>query len=239
MNSELRSVIQDAMRIVAESADSIKAGCAIDDEWPDAEDKEVYDDQVAVLERLKAALAAPAAVAPAVDAQPISLTFIVDPKQSIDEVLPADRRWVIANAVGLIAGYRNCGASETQETMQKIVDYLRAALSARASDAAPIYQLKLATGDWRDQDESAYRYNAKHCPDDVRIVYTHPASEPKAAISQARIDGIAIDAGLCCIDGFGQTVRTSFANIDDVRAFARALLRESEQSHAGPLSSEV
>jgi hypothetical protein len=46
--------------------------------------------------------------------------------------------------------------------------------------AKPIYQLRLATGDWRDQDEGAYRYNAKHCPKDVRIVYAHPTSEPKA-----------------------------------------------------------
>jgi hypothetical protein len=50
MNNELRKVIQDAMRIVAESADEIKAGCSIGDDWPDAEDKAVYDQHMSVLE---------------------------------------------------------------------------------------------------------------------------------------------------------------------------------------------
>ena len=52
--TDMQAILQDAMRVIAESADEIKAGCAIDDEWPDAEDKAEYDRRVAVLERVRA-----------------------------------------------------------------------------------------------------------------------------------------------------------------------------------------
>jgi hypothetical protein len=61
-----------------------------------------------------------------------TMTFIVDPKQSIDEVLPADRRWTIANAIALVAAYRNCSSGETKDAMQSFVDYMRAALEDAA-----------------------------------------------------------------------------------------------------------
>jgi hypothetical protein len=46
--------------------------------------------------------------------------------------------------------------------------------AAPAKSGAPVYQLKLASGDWRDQDEIAYRNNVKYYPADVRIVYAAP-----------------------------------------------------------------
>lgn len=52
--TDMQAVLLDAMRVIAESADEIKAGCAIDDEWPDAEDKAEYDRRVSVLERVRA-----------------------------------------------------------------------------------------------------------------------------------------------------------------------------------------
>jgi hypothetical protein len=68
------------------------------------------------------------------------VVFITDRSQSIDDVLPQDRRWVISKAIGLVAGYRNCKASETKEAMQEFVDYLRSALAdaavPRASEQA-------------------------------------------------------------------------------------------------------
>jgi hypothetical protein len=67
MTQSQRAVIFDAMRSVSEHADGIKAGGAIGDEWPDAEDKAYYDAQVNVLDRLRElypASVAPAAVAP-------------------------------------------------------------------------------------------------------------------------------------------------------------------------------
>ena len=59
MSEELRKTIMDAMRSVSERADEFKAGCAtFDGEWPDAEDKAIYDAEVALVERLRVALAA-------------------------------------------------------------------------------------------------------------------------------------------------------------------------------------
>jgi hypothetical protein len=64
------------------------------------------------------------------------VVFITDRSQSIDDVLPQDRRWVISKAIGLVAGYRNCKASETKEAMQEFVDYLRSALADAAVPCA-------------------------------------------------------------------------------------------------------
>ena len=58
MSEELRKTIMDAMRSVSERADEFKACCAtFDGEWPDAEDKAIYDAEVALVERLRVALA--------------------------------------------------------------------------------------------------------------------------------------------------------------------------------------
>ena len=70
MSEELRKTIMDAMRSVSERADELKAGCAtFDGEWPDAEDKAIYDAEVALVERLRVALTAisDAAQAPLTD----------------------------------------------------------------------------------------------------------------------------------------------------------------------------
>lgn len=58
MTDDARRTLNDAITLIAEAADSIKAGCAIDNEWPDAEYKAEYDQQVDVLDRLRALLAA-------------------------------------------------------------------------------------------------------------------------------------------------------------------------------------
>lgn len=52
---------------------------------------------------------------------------------SPDDVLPADRRWTVAKAIGFLAEYRNCKAGETQEILQRFTGYMRAVLR----DAAP------------------------------------------------------------------------------------------------------
>jgi hypothetical protein len=92
----------------------------------------------ALLNRRLRALKSIASAAPAEgrETQPSCVTFIVNPKQSIDEVLPVDRRFVISKAIGLVAGYRNCEPSETKEVMQSIVDYLHAALAAASTKPA-------------------------------------------------------------------------------------------------------
>lgn len=51
--TDMQSVLQDAMRVIAESADEIKAGCAFDDQWPEAEDKAEHDRRVALLDRVR------------------------------------------------------------------------------------------------------------------------------------------------------------------------------------------
>jgi hypothetical protein len=62
------------------------------------------------------------------------------------------------------------------------VGELRALLATPAplsDEPVAIYQMRVGlTGDWRDQDEAAYLYNAKHCPQDTRIVYAAPPATP-------------------------------------------------------------
>lgn len=49
-------------------------------------------------------------------------------ERAAQELLPIDRKWVPAKAISLVAEYRNCKASETEEVMQRFVDYMQAAL---------------------------------------------------------------------------------------------------------------
>jgi len=74
------------------------------------------------------------------------VVFITDRSQSIDDVLPQDRRWVISKAIGLVAGYRNCKASETKEAMQEFVDYMRSALSGASIPRAAEQADEAVTG---------------------------------------------------------------------------------------------
>ena len=57
-------------------------------------------------------------------------------ERAAQELLPIDRKWVTAKAVSLVAEYRNCKASETEEVMQRFVDYMQAALQDAAARAA-------------------------------------------------------------------------------------------------------
>jgi len=139
------------------------------------------------------ALSAPSPEAPAVDA----------------------RGLIRAGLTGLANHVRACAAYEKLRGDMDIVDQAIAALSEPAVDALttakPIYQLRLATGDWRDQDEGAYRYNAKHCPKDVRIVYAHPASEPKALTDRyvQRYNEYSGEGGGVCENDEGEYVKYS------------------------------
>jgi hypothetical protein len=64
----------------------------------------------------------------------------------------------------------------------------RAALTAEKVAAEPIYQLRLASGDWRDQNEHSYRNNARTCPDEVRIVYAAPQpAQTQVALTDEQI----------------------------------------------------
>lgn len=58
LTAEARATIMDACQSISRSADALKAGCEIDDEWPDADDKAFYDGELRLLERLTALLAA-------------------------------------------------------------------------------------------------------------------------------------------------------------------------------------
>lgn len=57
-------------------------------------------------------------------------------ERAAQELLPIDRKWVTAKAISLVAEYRNCKASETEEVMQRFVDYMQAALQDAAARAA-------------------------------------------------------------------------------------------------------
>lgn len=35
--------------------------------------------------------------------------------------------------------------------------------------------------------------------------------------------GLAIESGLCCVNGFGETVRTAYATVDHILTFAAAI----------------
>jgi hypothetical protein len=87
--------------------------------------------------------------------------FTVDCSQRIDDVLPADRRWTIAKAIGLVAEYRNCASGETKEVMQRFADYMRAALAA--SPAAP----SVASAAQPVEQKSTYRLSTGNEPDSV------------------------------------------------------------------------
>lgn len=52
------------------------------------------------------------------------------------DVLPVDRNWVVAKAIGLVAEYRNCASGETKEVMARFTEYMRAALKDAASTSA-------------------------------------------------------------------------------------------------------
>lgn len=56
LTPEARATIMDACQSISRSADGVKAGCAIGDEWPDAEDKAFYDAELRLLARLVALL---------------------------------------------------------------------------------------------------------------------------------------------------------------------------------------
>ncbi|HDR9036076.1 TPA: hypothetical protein QDB07_003584 [Burkholderia vietnamiensis] len=56
-------------------------------------------------------------------------------ERAAPELLPIDRKWVTAKAVSLVAEYRNCKASETEEVMQRFVDYMQASLQDAAARA--------------------------------------------------------------------------------------------------------
>ncbi|HDR8974007.1 hypothetical protein [Burkholderia vietnamiensis] len=56
-------------------------------------------------------------------------------ERAAQELLPIDRKWVTAKAISLVAEYRNCKASETEEVMQRFVDYMQAALQDAAARA--------------------------------------------------------------------------------------------------------
>ncbi|RQZ17270.1 hypothetical protein DIE15_12420 [Burkholderia sp. Bp9031] len=53
-----RATIIDACQSISRSADGLKAGCAIGDEWPDADDKAFYDAELRLLGRLTDLLSA-------------------------------------------------------------------------------------------------------------------------------------------------------------------------------------
>ncbi|MEB5483932.1 hypothetical protein QMA69_05415 [Burkholderia pseudomallei] len=59
LTAAARATIMDACQSISRSADALKAGCSIDGEWPDADDKAFYDAELRLLERLTALLAAP------------------------------------------------------------------------------------------------------------------------------------------------------------------------------------
>lgn len=76
----------------------------------------------------------------------------------------------------------SCGGAKVPQTLLSTgaCDCERAEPGA---DERPIYQLRLANGDWRDQTEQSYLNNQQHCASDTRIVYTHhEASAPSQAI---------------------------------------------------------
>lgn len=56
LTAAARATIMDACQSISRNADGVKAGCAIGDEWPDAEDKAFYDAELRLLARLVALL---------------------------------------------------------------------------------------------------------------------------------------------------------------------------------------
>ncbi|WP_205182706.1 hypothetical protein [Burkholderia sp. LMG 13014] len=58
LTADARATIMDACQSISRSADALKAGCSIDGEWPDADDKAFYDAELRLLGRLTALLAA-------------------------------------------------------------------------------------------------------------------------------------------------------------------------------------
>lgn len=64
---------------------------------------------------------------------PFARAEVTEAPAASAEVLPADPNWVINKAVWLVAEYRNCKSGDTKEVMQRFVDYMRAALTARSS----------------------------------------------------------------------------------------------------------
>ncbi|CAJ9472150.1 Uncharacterised protein [Burkholderia pseudomallei] len=56
LTAEARATIMDACQSISRGADGLKAGCAIGDEWPDAEDMAFYDAELRLLARLVALL---------------------------------------------------------------------------------------------------------------------------------------------------------------------------------------
>ncbi|KVO11763.1 hypothetical protein WJ73_19655 [Burkholderia ubonensis] len=69
------------------------------------------------------------------------------------ELLPINRQWVTTKAVALVAEYRNCKASETEEVMRRFVGYMKAALEDAAARAAasPAAEAVAIPVEW-DQD---------------------------------------------------------------------------------------
>jgi hypothetical protein len=49
-------------------------------------------------------------------------------------------------------------------------------------------------------------------------------------LAQTEIEGVAIECGLCCVDGFGKTVCTDYSGTEHVLKFAREIERAARKA---------
>lgn len=179
-------------------------------------------------------------------------------ERAAQELLPIDRKWVTAKAVNLVAEYRNCKTSETEEVMQHFVDFMQAALqdaAARAASAnetgaevaqqlsAEITELKIKLGSYEREREDQTRYLAAQSEEiaDLKYQLTHAdarvglTAEARATIMDAcrsisrGADGLK--AG-CAIDDEWPDAEDKAFYDAELRLLARlvALLNDSGQS---------
>ncbi|KVT86313.1 hypothetical protein WT25_11205 [Burkholderia territorii] len=125
------------------------------------------------------------------------------------ELLPINRQWVTTKAVALVAEYRNCKTSETEEVMRRFVAYMKAALEdaearAAASPAAEAVKLspeKIASlfdfhSDFFTRGERFMSINgARAFTDAVLAAAPQPAqADAKAEAREPHSDDVAVDS---------------------------------------------
>lgn len=109
-------------------SDPIDRAIAVFHEMHPLAGNEPYDWPEKFMNSLRAAMKEAVSVAPAGLG---SVTFVVDPKQSIDEVLPLDRRLIITDALCIVAEYRSCPDSEALNVIKRFCEYMQAVVADR------------------------------------------------------------------------------------------------------------
>ncbi|KWD60479.1 hypothetical protein WL66_05480 [Burkholderia ubonensis] len=145
------------------------------------------------------------------DAAPATAALAPADERADLELLPINRQWMTTKGVALVAEYRNCKASETEEVMRRFVSYMKAALEDAAARAAasPAAMPDESSDEFKAACSMAYKaskagvgpcgafiagYRAlRGIPVDVGVPQPAQADAPADALTIADYEGVLAD----------------------------------------------